>query len=42
MTAEEKAELKEDKLRKRNKYEAKNKGNFDLIFPSEEFKEEDF
>ena len=29
-------------MRKRNNYEMKHSGNFDLIFPSEEFKKEDY
>ena len=42
MTAEEKEALKAEKERKRSRYEAKNKGNFDLIFPSEEFTAEEY
>ena len=34
--------MRAEKLRKRNRYEAKHKGNFDLIFPSEEFTEEEY
>ena len=29
-------------MRKRSKYELKNSGNYELIYPSEEFKEEEF
>jgi len=41
MTPEEKKALIAQKLHKRNAYENKHKGNFDLIFPSENFKAED-
>ena len=34
--------MRAKKLRKRNFYEKKNVGNFDLIFPSEEFKAADY
>ena len=42
VTQEEKENMRAEKLRKRNRYEAKHKGNFDLIFPSEEFTEEEY
>ena len=42
ITAEEKESFKAEKERKRNRYEAKNKGNFELIFPSEEFSAETY
>ena len=42
ITAEEKELLRAKKLRKRNNYEAKHSGNFDLIYPSEEFKIADY
>ena len=42
ISQEEKENLRAEKLRKRNRYEAKNKGNFDLIYPSEEFTEEEY
>ena len=42
MTMEEKEQIKAEKLRKRNRYEAKNKGNFDLIYPSEEFSVDEY
>ena len=34
--------LRGQKLRKRNSYEAKNCGDLELIFPSQEFKAEDY
>lgn len=34
--------MRAQKLRKRNAYESKHSGNYDLIFPSEEFKAEDY
>lgn len=34
--------MKAQKLRKRNAYENKHSGNYDLIFPSEEFKAVDY
>ena len=34
--------MRAKKLRSRNIYEAKHAGNFDLIFPSEEFKACDY
>ena len=37
MTQEEKEALRAKKLRQRNAYENKHRGNFDLIFPSQEF-----
>ena len=42
ISQEEKENMRAEKLRKRNKYEAKNKGNYDLIYPSEEFTEEEY
>lgn len=36
MTLEERQKLKIKKNEKREKYESKNCGNFDLIFPSED------
>ena len=42
MTQEEKDLLRAQKLRKRNNYEAKHLGNFELIFPSEDFKAENY
>ena len=42
ISAEEKEAIKAEKERKRNRYEAKNRGNFELIFPSEEFPAEAF
>lgn len=42
MTVEEKEALKAKKQRQRNAYEKKNCGNYELIYPSEEFKPEDF
>ena len=42
MTQEEKDLLRAQKLRKRNNYEAKHCGNFELIFPSEEFKADNY
>ena len=42
MTVEEKEALKAKKQRQRNAYESKNKGNYEIIYPSEEFKFEDF
>ena len=41
MSLEEKENLKAKKQRVRNAYENKNKGNFELIFPSQEFKPQD-
>lgn len=34
-TVEDKIKIKEKKVKKRDNYEKKNVGNFDLIFPSE-------
>ena len=34
--------MRAQKLRKRNAFEAKHSGNFEMIFPSEDFKPEDF
>ena len=34
--------LKAQKLRRRNNWEAKHSGNFEVIFPSTEFKPEDY
>jgi hypothetical protein len=42
MTQEEKESLKALKQRRRNAYENKNKGNYERIYPSEEFKPADF
>lgn len=42
MTVEEREVLRAKYRRKRHAYEMKNKGNYELIFPSEEFKPEDF
>ena len=42
ISQEEKENMRAEKLRKRNKYEAKNKGNYELIYPSEEFTEEEY
>ena len=42
ITPEEKEATKAEKERKRNRYEAKNKGNFDLIYPCEEFPVEEY
>ena len=42
VTAEEKEQMRAKKLRSRNIYEAKHAGNFDLIFPSEDFKACDY
>ena len=34
--------MRAQKLRKRNSYEAKHCGNFEIIFPSQEFKADDY
>lgn len=39
---EEKEGVKAQRQRRRNAYENKNKGNYERIFPSEEFKPADF
>ena len=42
ITQEEKDNIRAQKLRKRNNYEAKHCGDFEIIFPSQEFKAEDY
>lgn len=42
MTQEERDKLREMKARKRHKYEMKNLGNFELLYPCEEFPIETF
>ncbi len=42
VTAEEKEQVRAQKLRKRNNFEAKHCGDFEIIFPSQEFKSEDY
>ena len=42
VTQEEKDTLRAQKLRKRGNWEAKHLGDFECIFPSEEFKPQDY
>ena len=42
ITKEELDQLRAQKLRKRNAWESKHCGNYEIIFPSEEFKPEDY
>jgi tubulin polyglutamylase TTLL6/13 len=42
LTIEEKEQLKSKKMNKRDAFERKNMGDFELIFPSEEEKAEDY
>ena len=42
VTAEEKEQLRAQKLRKRNNFEAKHCGDFELIFPSQDFKAQEY
>ena len=42
VTQEEKEQMKAQRARKRDKYEAKHCGSFELIFPSQEFKPDEY